>query len=120
MTRSALWVTASAIWLLAPAAGNDANREAYDRPRIDRVEPGAARAGGLVTIYGQSLDRSAVADVLLSDGDCVALTRILDQSATRIRVRLPRMLEPGKYSILLVTRGREPKFIDQGFTVKVE
>jgi hypothetical protein len=64
--------------------------------------------------------RSKVADVLLTDEDHSALTHILDQSDTSIRVRLPRMLKPGFYSIVLATRGHEMRFLDQDVTIKVE
>ena len=64
-------------------------------------------------IYGRGLERSKIADVLLTDGDQSAFTHILDQSDTSLRVRLPRMLEPGFYSIVLATCDRETRFLDR-------
>src|SRR6185436_1975369 len=84
-----------------------------DLPRIDRIEPAVIRPGGIVNAFGAYLDRSKLADLLLTDGDSSALTHILEQNATRIRFRLPSMLEAGRYSILLVTRERQPRFIQQ-------
>jgi len=95
-------------------------RDTPEATRIDRVEPASARPGDVVLIYGRGLERSKIADVLLTDGGYSVLTRILDQGETSIRVQLPRMLEPGFYSIVLATRDRETRLLDQGVTIKVE
>jgi hypothetical protein len=95
-------------------------RDTPEATRIDRVEPASAQPGDVVLIYGRGLERSKIADVLLTDGGYSVLTRILDQGETSIRVQLPRMLKPGFYSIVLATRDRETRLLDQGVTIKVE
>jgi hypothetical protein len=114
-------VAAWAMLLALPNTGSTfRDRDPREATRIDRVEPAKARPGDIVMIYGRGLERSKIADVLLTDEDHSALTHILDQSGTLIRVRLPRMLEPGFYSIVLATSDRETRFLDQGVTIKVE
>ena len=107
-------IAAWALLLVVPNTGSTfRDRDTREATRIDRVDPAKARPGDIVMIYGRGLERSKIADVLLTDGDHSALTHIVDQSDTSIRVRLPRMLEAGSYSIVLATCDRETRFLDK-------
>jgi len=120
-TPGAKLVAAWAMLLVLPNTGSTFRyRDTPEATRIDRVEPASAQPGDVVLIYGRGLERSKIADVLLTDGGYSVLTRILDQGETSIRVQLPRMLKPGFYSIVLATRDRETRLLDQGVTIKVE
>jgi len=120
-TPDAKLVAAWAMLLVLPNTGSTFRyRDTPEATRIDRVEPASAQPGDVVLIYGRGLERSKIADVLLTDGGYSVLTRILDQGETSIRVQLPRMLKPGFYSIVLATRDRETRLLDQGVTIKVE
>jgi len=93
-TPGAKLVAAWAMLLVLPNTGSTFRyRDTPEATRIDRVEPASARPGDVVLIYGRGLERSKIADVLLTDGGYSVLTRILDQGVTSIRVQLPRMRE---------------------------
>ena len=63
--------------------------EPRDTPHVDRVEPDVVQTGDVVTAFGNYLDWSHVADVLLSDGVLVALTHIVEQESNFLRFRIP-------------------------------
>ena len=119
MSGAKLAATAVAFLVLVAVGGAYRDPNTRDLPRIDRVEPAVMRPGDVASASGQYLDRSKVADLLLTNGDLSALTHILEQHATLIRFRLPSTLEAGRYSILLVTREQQPRFIQQDVEIIV-
>jgi hypothetical protein len=76
------------------------------RPRVDRIEPQAAKAGAVVVAWGANLDRSRVGDLMLSNSQRIALTRIIEQSDAVLRFRIPPNLAPGRYQIVLALGDR--------------
>ena len=71
------------------------------RPRVDRIEPQAAKPGAVVVASGANLDRLRVVDLMLSNSGRSALTRIIQQSDVAIRFHIPHNLAPGRYQIML-------------------
>jgi hypothetical protein len=71
------------------------------RSRVLRLDPEAGSPGDLVTAYGEGLDRSRVADLLLTNGERTALVNIVQQNEVSIRFRIPRMLAKGRYTLIL-------------------
>jgi len=77
------------------------DRGSTSRPRVDRIEPQAGKPGALLMAMGVNLDRSRVLDLILSNSERTALTRIVEQSPSSIRFRIPRSLAPGQYRVVL-------------------
>ena len=96
------------------------DREPRDIPHVDRAEPDVVQAGSVVTAFGEHLDWSHVADILLSDGVLVALAHIVEQESNFLRFRIPRSLEPGRYSVLLATAEQRPRLLDQQVVITVK
>jgi hypothetical protein len=85
------------------------DRGMASHPRVDRIEPEAAKAGALVTAFGVNLDRSRVHELILANVDRVALTSLthmVDQSDVFIQFRVPRTLAPGQFRVELVVVNR--------------
>jgi hypothetical protein len=95
-------------------------REPRDIPHIDRVEPDVVQTGDVVTAFGNYLDWSHVADVLLSDADVVALTHIVEQGSDCLKFRIPRSLAPGRYSVLLATGEQQSRLLNQQVVITVK
>ncbi len=95
-------------------------REPRDIPHVDRVEPDVVQAGNIVTAFGDHLDWSHVADVLLSDGVLVALAHIVEQESNFLRFSIPRSLEPGHYRVLLATAEQQSRLLDQQVVITVK
>jgi hypothetical protein len=108
--------------LLATVALSSINidRGPTSRPRVDRIEPQTAKPGALVLASGINLDRSRVLDLILSNSEGTALTRIVEQSEMLIRFRIPQSLAPGQYRVILVLGDRWwPETLEQPVSIVV-
>ncbi|HXI43247.1 MAG TPA: hypothetical protein VNH18_30090 [Bryobacteraceae bacterium] len=107
--------------LLGVSLGSPGNsHEPRDIPHVERAEPDVVQAGNVVTAFGEHLDWSHVADVLLSDGVLVALAHIVEQESNFLRFRIPRSLEPGLYSVVLATAEQQSRLLDQQVMITVK
>ena len=88
-------------------------------PRMRRVEPAVVKAGEVATVFGESLDKSKVADLMLTTVSKQVSVEILEQAEAFIKFRVPANLEPGKYNpaVLMV---REPMLLVQPVILTVE
>lgn len=102
------------------ASPGSIGRETRDIPHVYRAEPDVVQAGNLVTAFGEHLDWSHVADVLLTDGNVVALTHIVDQGSDFLKFRIPRSLAPGRYSVLIATAEQQSRLLDQEVVITVK
>ncbi|MCC6294411.1 MAG: hypothetical protein IT164_17300 [Bryobacterales bacterium] len=98
------------------AAAADANNPI---PMMRRAEPAVVKAGETVTVYGESLDKSKVADVYLTTLSKQVAVEILEQTEAFIKFRVPAKTEPGKYNpaVLMV---KEPMLLVQPVILTVE
>lgn len=96
------------------------DRDTSERPRVGLLEPQAAAPGDVVAAHGVNLERSRVSELVLWSGDNKAITHILEQRADLIRFRVPMMMEPGDYRIVLVADTRwGTEMINQDVVLKV-
>jgi len=95
-------------------------RDPREVPHVDRAEPASVRPGEVVVAFGEHLDRSRVADVILSNGDIAALAHVIEQKVDYIRFRVPKPLTPNRYSILLAPAGHDAGLLDQRVYVTVK
>lgn len=88
-------------------------------PMMRRVEPAVVKAGEVATVFGESLDKSKVADLMLTTVSKQVSVEILEQTEAFIKFRVPANLEPGKYNpaVLMV---REPMLLVQPVILTVE
>ncbi len=88
-------------------------------PMMRRVEPAVVKAGEVATVFGESLDKSKVADLMLTTVSKQVSVEILEQTESFIKFRVPANLEPGKYNpaVLMV---REPMLLVQPVILTVE
>jgi len=88
-------------------------------PMMRRVEPAVVKAGEIATVFGESLDKSKVADLMLTTVSKQVSVEILEQTEAFIKFRVPANLEPGKYNpaVLMV---REPMLLVQPVILTVE
>ncbi len=88
-------------------------------PIMRRVEPTVVKAGETATVYGEALDKSKVADMMLTTVSKQVSVEILEQTELFIKFRVPADLEPGKYNpaVLMV---KEPMLLVQPVILTVE
>jgi hypothetical protein len=93
---------------------------AQDSPRMKSVEPGNGKAGDELTVTGENLDSKFVKEVYLTDGKNDLKVEILQQTAEAIKLKIPANAKPGRYSLMVLTAEKVPKYIEQPVKCTVE
>jgi IPT/TIG domain len=93
---------------------------AQSMPRMTTVDPGNGKRGDLITVAGENLEKSQVAKVYLTDGKNDIVVDVTEQAATSIKFKIPGKAVPGRFALMLLTTGKEPKLIEQPVKVTVE
>jgi hypothetical protein len=114
LTAFAVLVTAA---ILAPVLNADANDNKV--PFMRRVEPAVVKAGEQATVYGDALDKTKVADVMLTSDTKQIRVDVVEQTEAMIKFIVPADTEPGKYNptVLMV---KEPMLLVQPVVLTVK
>jgi hypothetical protein len=89
-------------------------------PQMKAVEPGNGKAGDELTVSGENLDKTVVAKVYLTDGTHDYEVTMTTQEAATIKFKIPEKAKPGRLALMILTKGKEPKLIEQPVKVTVE
>jgi len=89
-------------------------------PRLTGVDPDSGKAGDVITAAGEHLDKAAVAKLYLTDGKNDLVVEMTEQTASAIKFKIPAKAAPGRFSLMFLTTGKEPKLIEQPVKVTVE
>jgi hypothetical protein len=89
-------------------------------PQMKSVDPDTAKSGDMLTVTGENLDKANVADVFLTDGKNDFKTVITEQEAGQLKVKVPTSAKPGRLALMVLTKGKEPKLIEQPVKVTIE
>jgi hypothetical protein len=89
-------------------------------PMIRSLEPAIAARGVAVTAQGENLGALHVQSVMLTKANRDTTVDVLDQSATRLRFRVPASLEPGRYGVTILTTGKDAMLLEQPVFLTVE
>lgn len=93
---------------------------AQEMSRIMTVEPDKGKAGDELTVSGENLDEKAVKEFYLTDGKNDVKLAATARSATQFKFKIPPQAKAGRYSLMLLTTGADPKLIEQPIRVTVE
>jgi hypothetical protein len=74
-------------------------------PRMTSVDPYTAKAGAVVSVAGENLDKANVAEVYLTDNKNDFKVEITEQAATSIKFKIPDTLKAGKFGLVIRTPG---------------
>jgi hypothetical protein len=89
-------------------------------PQMKTVEPGNGKAGDVLTVTGENLDEANVAKVYLTDGKTDIEVAVEGQEATTLKFKIPASAKPGRLALMILTKGKEPKLIEQPVKVTIE
>ncbi len=109
ITRAALALLIASICLLAEPM-----------PMMKSVDPASGKAGDVITVSGENLDKDTVAKLFLTDGNADFPATIDEQGATTLKFKIPTSLKPGRFALVLETKGKEPKQIEQPVKLTIE
>lgn len=88
-------------------------------PRMTAVEPTTGKVGDILTVSGENLEKTHVAELFLTDGKNDLKVPITEQAATSIKFRIPQNAKPGRFALMILTAGRDQKYIEQPVKVTV-
>ncbi len=88
-------------------------------PRMASVDPYSAKAGDVVTVTGENLDKANVAKVYLTDGKNDLVCDVTEQAATALKFKVPAKAT-GRMAIMILTGGKEGKLIEQPVKLTIE
>ncbi len=89
-------------------------------PQMKTVEPDTAKTGDVLTVTGENLDKNTVAEVYLTDGKNDFKAVITEQDADSLKLKVPASTKPGRMALMVLTKGKEPKLIEQPVKVTIE
>lgn len=89
-------------------------------PRMTAVEPANGKVGDVLTVNGEHLEKANVAEVFLTDGKLDLKVAVTEQAATSIKFKIPPKVTAGRWALMILTTGKEPKLIEQPVKVTVE
>ena len=101
---------------LAPA-----NLQSQDgMPLISSVEPASGKVGDVLSIQGANLGQDNVAALYLTDGNTDLKVVMIEQTSTSIKFRIPSEAKPGRFAPVVLTKGKNPRLIEQPVKMTVE
>ncbi len=90
-------------------------------PRCTSVEPMSGKVGTEIVVTGENLDKQHVAKLYLTDGQNDIEMTIQEQTSTTLKSVIPKGAKAGiRYRLMILTRGKEPKLIEQPVRFEVE
>jgi IPT/TIG domain-containing protein len=88
-------------------------------PRVTSAEPDTGKAGDIVTVKGENLDKSSIGEVYLTVGSHDMKVQITEQTETEIKFKVPENIKAGRYHILVLTADKK-SLIEQPVVFTVE
>jgi hypothetical protein len=89
-------------------------------PNITKVDPDTAKAGAVLSIAGQSLEKEKVAEIYLTDGKTDIKMQIVEQAATALKARVPDPVKTGRFSLMILTTSKPPQYFQLPVKVTIE
>jgi hypothetical protein len=90
-------------------------------PRCVSVEPMSGKVGTEIVVTGENLGKEHVAELYFTDGKNDIKVVMSEQTATEIKCKIPPKVEVGvRYKLMVLTKGKEPKLIEQPVRVEIE
>ena len=109
-----LMLAAIALFLPFPLTGADGV------PKMTTVAPDTGKVGDVLEVEGEFLGKQYVADVFITDGTTDWKVKVLEQSDTKIKFQIPANAKPGRFNLMVMTTGKDPKLIEEPVRVTVE
>jgi len=89
-------------------------------PLISSVEPASGKVGDVLSIQGVNLGPDNVAALYLTDGNADVKVPVIEQTSTSIRFKIPSEAKPGRFALMVLTKGKDPKLMEQPVKINVE
>ena len=106
-------------WLMAGLLALAISLYAFQAlPRCTSVEPDTAKPGATVSVKGENLNKTSIAEVYITDGKNDTKVTVSEQTDAEIKFPVPQIM-PGRYHLATLTANRQ-RMIDQPVVLTVE
>ncbi len=90
-------------------------------PRMSTVDPGNGKAGDVITVAGENLEKTQVAKVYLTDGKNDSEVEIVEQTGTSIKFKIPAKAAAGqRLALMVLTTGKDAKLMEQPVKIQID
>jgi hypothetical protein len=89
-------------------------------PEMDTLSAKTAKPGDVLDIVGVGLNQRNIDEVYLTDHKFDMRVKVLEQKDTLIKFRVPPFAKPGRMQILVLTKGDNPKLLEQPLYLLIE
>jgi hypothetical protein len=90
-------------------------------PRMLSVDPVTGKAGDVIAVTGENLDKEKVDKVFLTDEKNDVPVEITEQTGTTIKFKIPvKAPTGGRLAIMILTAGKDAKLIEQPVKIMIE
>jgi hypothetical protein len=110
-------ISISLLFALAPPAGLPFQA---GMPIMRSVEPASGKIGDVLVIEGENLGQESVAALYLTDGKTDVKVPIIEQTGTSIKFRIPLEAKPGRLALMVLTKDKPPRLIEEPVKITVE
>lgn len=87
---------------------------------IKSVEPETAKAGDVLTASGEEIGKINVDAMYLTNGKEDLPVEVVEQTDKSIKFKIPAGAKPGRWALMIQTKGNQPMLIEQPVKVTVE
>jgi hypothetical protein len=120
MSTSLVSLFIAGLALAAPAARDPRDPQVKPTPIMRSIQPDTVKRGSVLTVTGEYLDKTRIAEVYLTRGDDNFKLDMMFQSENRIVVKVPASVPVGRLRLMILTAGLEPQFIEQPLMIVIE
>jgi nitrous oxidase accessory protein NosD len=118
--RTVIQMKLSFVSTLLLAAGLSAVAQ-ENVPRMLSVDPISGKAGDVIAVSGENLDKTNVDKVYLTDGKNDVPVEVTEQTGTTIKFKIPAKAATGeRLAIMILTAGKDAKYIEEPVRVMIE
>ena len=90
-------------------------------PRMTSVDPMNGKAGDIIAVTGENLQKDTVTKVFLTDGKNDTPVEVTEQTATTIKFKIPAKIAVGqRLTLMVLTSGKDAKYIEQPVKVQID
>jgi hypothetical protein len=87
---------------------------------ITKVEPETAIVNDTVTASGEAVDAANVDALFLTNGKDDIEVKIMEQSEKVIKFKIPANVKPGRWALMIRTKGTDPKLLEMPVKLTIE
>jgi hypothetical protein len=89
-------------------------------PQMTDISQKTAKPGEIITVSGQGLNSKNIDEIYLTDHKFDMRVKVLEQTQSTVKFRVPPFAKPGRTQLLFLTRGDEPKLLEQPVYLLIE